>query len=115
MADPIGHDGRGPAWPWSTPARPACCSSSSRPAAASTPPSSPSVAGRDWLRAWALVDLEKAESLFEAQLAALEGAKGLNLGRTGFFRMTGILTLPPHRRVEEVFQMDAKGRPVLSR
>ncbi|MGP0068023.1 MAG: carboxypeptidase regulatory-like domain-containing protein [Isosphaeraceae bacterium] len=73
------------------------------------------LADRDWLRAWALADLGKAESLFEAQLAALEGAKGLNLGRTGFFRMTGILTLPPHRRVEEVFQMDAKGRPVLSR
>ena len=26
--------------------------------------------------------------------------------------MTDILTLPPHRRVEEVFQLDATGRPV---
>ena len=34
------------------------------------------VAGRDWLRAWALVDLKKAEALFEAQLAAVEASQG---------------------------------------
>ncbi len=72
------------------------------------------VAGHDCLRAWALVDLEKAGTLFEAQLAALEGTKGVNLERTGFFRMTEILTLPPHRRIEQVFRMDAAGRPAFS-
>ena len=34
------------------------------------------VAGHDWLRAWALVDLEKAEALVDAQLAALEKGRG---------------------------------------
>ncbi len=72
------------------------------------------VAGQDWLRAWALVDLKKAESFFEAQLTALEGTKDLKLQNTGFFRMIEILALPPHRRAEEVFEMDASGRPVFS-
>jgi hypothetical protein len=71
-------------------------------------------AGHDCLRAWALVDLEKAETLVEAQLAALEGVKGVNLERTGFFRMIELLTLPPHRRAERVFQRDAAGKPALS-
>ncbi|MFI5456457.1 MAG: carboxypeptidase regulatory-like domain-containing protein [Isosphaerales bacterium] len=70
------------------------------------------VAGRDWLRAWALVDLKKAETLFEAQLTAIEGTKDVKLQNTGFFRMIEILALPPHRRAEEVFHMDATGRPV---
>jgi hypothetical protein len=51
-----------------------------------------------WLTAWALVDLKKAEALFEAELAALEGAKELNLQSTGFFKMVELLATPPHRR-----------------
>ena len=70
------------------------------------------VASRDWLRAWALVDLEKAETLFQAQLASLEGTEDVKLEKTGFFGMTQILTQPPHRRIEAVFRMDANGRPV---
>ena len=72
------------------------------------------VASHDWLRAWALVDLEKAEALFQAQLASLEGTKDVKLEQTGFFGMTQILTQPPHRRIEAVFRMDANGRPVFS-
>ncbi len=70
------------------------------------------IAGHDWLRAWALVDLKKAETYFEAQLTAIERAKDVKLQNTGFFIMIKILTLPPHRRAEEVFHMDAAGRPV---
>ncbi len=71
------------------------------------------VAGRDLLRAWALVDLKKAEIVFEAELAAAEASKNRNLQRAGFFRMIEILVQPPHRRAEEAFQRDAAGRPVL--
>ena len=71
------------------------------------------VAGRDLLRAWALVNLKKAEIVFEAQLAAIEASKDVKLQRTGFFRMIEILVQPPHRRAEEAFQRDAAGRPVL--
>jgi hypothetical protein len=56
------------------------------------------VARDRWLTAWALVDLKKAEAIFEAQLAALEGAKELNLQLTGFFKMAEILATPPQRR-----------------
>jgi hypothetical protein len=56
------------------------------------------VARDRWLTAWALVDLKKAEALFEAELAGLEGAKELNLQFTGFFKMVEILATPPHRR-----------------
>jgi hypothetical protein len=69
-------------------------------------------AGSDWLRAWALVDLEKAEWLLEAQLTALEGRKNVKLQNTGIFRMIDILVLPPQRRFEKVFQIDGTGRPV---
>ena len=68
------------------------------------------VAGPDWLRAWALVDLKKAEALFEAQLAAIEGTKDVKLEKTGFFRMTEILALPPHRRDERGLP-DGRRRP----
>ncbi|MGO9467334.1 MAG: carboxypeptidase regulatory-like domain-containing protein [Isosphaeraceae bacterium] len=71
------------------------------------------VAGRDWLRAWALVDLKKAETFFEAQLTAIERTKDVKLDHAGFFRMTEILALPPHRRALEVFHMDGTGRPML--
>src|SRR5262249_57836922 len=56
------------------------------------------VAGENWLRAWALVDLEKAATLFEAELAGLEKTKDLNLQSTGLFKMVEILAAPPHRR-----------------
>ena len=51
-----------------------------------------------WLTAWALVDLPKAEALFEIQLAALESTANPNLQSTGFFRMVEILATPPQRR-----------------
>ena len=38
----------------------------------------------------------------------------MKLEKTGFFRMTQILTQSPHRRIEEVFRTDANGRPVFS-
>ncbi len=72
------------------------------------------VAGRDWLRAWALVDLKKAESLFEAQLSAVEASKDRNLQKTGIIRMIEILVLPPRRRAEVVFHMVAAGRSLFS-
>jgi hypothetical protein len=56
------------------------------------------VAGDEWLRAWALADLDKAEALFEAELAALEKTKDPNLQGTGIFKMVEILATPPHRR-----------------
>jgi len=40
--------------------------------------------------------------------------KDVKLQHTGIFWMIETLTLPPHRRAEKVFQMDATGRPVLS-
>jgi hypothetical protein len=61
------------------------------------------VAGENWLRAWALVDLEKAATLFEAELAALEKTKGLNLQTTGFFNTVELLAAPPHRREAVVY------------
>jgi hypothetical protein len=61
------------------------------------------VAGEDWLRAWALADLKKAESLFEAALAALEGARQVNLQAAGFFKMVEVLAAPPHRREAIVY------------
>jgi hypothetical protein len=62
------------------------------------------VAGDNWLRAWALVDLEKAGALFEAELAALETTKDLNLQNTGIFKMVEILAAPPHRREAIVYR-----------
>jgi hypothetical protein len=61
------------------------------------------VAGQEWLRAWALVDLEKAQSLFEAELSALESTKDPNLQSTGFFKMVEVLAAPPHRRKAVVY------------
>ena len=69
------------------------------------------VAGRNWLYAWALVDLKKAETYFDFQLAAIEGSKNVKLQNTNLFRMIEILSLPPHRRAQEVFHIDAAGRP----
>ena len=51
-----------------------------------------------WLIAWALVDLKKAEALFEAGLTELDGEKDVNLWNTGFFQMVEFLTTPLDRR-----------------
>ena len=67
------------------------------------PPALVKIAGDNWLRAWALVDLEKAATLFEAELAALEKTKGLNLQTTGFFNTVELLAAPPHRREAVVY------------
>ena len=61
------------------------------------------VAGENWLRAWALVDLEKAATLFEAELAALEKTKDPNLQTIGFFNTVEVLAAPPHRREAVVY------------
>jgi hypothetical protein len=66
------------------------------------------VAGDDWLRAWALVDLKKAEALVDAELAALERAKKPDLQRTGLFQMVELLATPAQRR-EAVVLGDAGG------
>ena len=63
------------------------------------------VAGDDWLRAWGLVDLEKAEALVDAQLAALEKAKGAGLRGSPIFKMLDTLIVPPDRREAEVFHV----------
>jgi hypothetical protein len=61
-----------------------------------------------WLTAWALVDLKKAEALFNARLTALEGAKEVDLWNAGFYPMVELLTAPPHRR-EEVLSNSSNG------
>jgi RNA polymerase sigma factor (sigma-70 family) len=53
-----------------------------------------------WLTAWALVDLKKAEALFEAGLAAIEGENEIRVRNAGSFSMTELLATPPHRREE---------------
>jgi hypothetical protein len=56
------------------------------------------VADRRWLTAWALADPKHAEELFEAELAALEGQRDVNLQSTGLFKMAEVLAKPRHRR-----------------
>jgi hypothetical protein len=63
------------------------------------------VAGDDWLRAWGLVDLEKAGALVDAQLAAIEKAKGASLANSHLFKMLDTLIDPPDRREAEVFHV----------
>ena len=58
------------------------------------------VAGRRWLSAWALADLEHAEQLFDADLAALEGGRNVDLQNTGLLKMAEVLATPPDRRDE---------------
>ncbi len=62
-----------------------------------------------WLTAWALVDLKKAEALFEARLAALEGEKEVRLWRTDFLTMVELLATPPHRREDALGQRSSGG------
>jgi hypothetical protein len=60
------------------------------------------IAGRHWLEAWALCDLEHAERLLQAELDALVARRAkepdLNLQMTGLFKMAEILATPPDRR-----------------
>jgi RNA polymerase sigma factor (sigma-70 family) len=51
-----------------------------------------------WLVAWALVDLKKAQAVFESALASLDQQKEVNLWGTGFFEAVELLTAPPDRR-----------------
>ncbi len=61
------------------------------------------VAGDRWLSAWALVDLNKAEALFEAELATMEKTKEVNLWNSAIFKMVEILATPLHRREAAVY------------
>ena len=61
-----------------------------------------------WLIAWALVDLQKARAVFEAELASLDRQKEVNLWGTGFFEMVELLTAPPDRREEVLDQRPAE-------
>jgi hypothetical protein len=52
-----------------------------------------------WLIAWALVDLKKAQAIFEAELAALDREKKeVSLWSTGILNMVQLLIAPPDRR-----------------
>jgi protocatechuate 3,4-dioxygenase beta subunit len=63
------------------------------------------VAGDDWLRAWGLVDLEKAEAFVDAQLAELEKTGAASLRGSPIFKMLDTLIEPPDRREAEVFHV----------
>jgi hypothetical protein len=64
------------------------------------------VAGDDWLRAWGLVDLERARALVDAQLGALEQARGVGLRNNPIFRMIDTLIQAPDRREAAVFHVE---------
>jgi hypothetical protein len=64
------------------------------------------VAGSDWLRAWGLVDLEKAAALVDAQLAALEKTRGTKLSNSPIRRMLDTLITPPYRREAAVLHIE---------
>ena len=51
-----------------------------------------------WLMAWALVDLKRAEALVDAALTELDGAEEVHLWGTGIFQMVEFLLKPPYRR-----------------
>ena len=62
-----------------------------------------------WLIAWSLVDLKRAEALFEAGLTELDGAKDGHLWNTGFFEMVEFLVKSPDRRVEALGERSSGG------
>ena len=62
-----------------------------------------------WLSAWALVDLKKAQAIFEATLTALEATKEVKLWNAGFFDMIELLATPPGRREEVLGKSDRGG------
>ncbi len=51
-----------------------------------------------WLTAWALIDLKKAEAIFDAELAAMAGGKDADARLMGFFNVVQLLAAPPGRR-----------------
>jgi len=53
-----------------------------------------------WLMAWAMVDAGHAQTLLDAELAALEGRGHVDLRPTGFFKMAELLATAPARRDE---------------
>jgi hypothetical protein len=61
-----------------------------------------------WLVAWSLVDLEKAQAVFESTLKSLDQRKEVNLWGTGLFETVKVLTAPPDRR-EEALEERAGG------
>ena len=61
-----------------------------------------------WLTAWALVDLKKAGSIFDAMMTALDGAKEVDLWNSGFYQMIELLAAPPDRR-EDILGESARG------
>ena len=61
-----------------------------------------------WLMAWSLVDLKRAEALVQAGLTELDGAKDMNLGGTGIFQLVELLLKPLDRR-EDVLGEHSSG------
>ncbi len=71
-----------------------------------------SIAGENWLAAWALVDLKQAEALVEADLSALQTRPEARTVHIGFLRMIDALLRPPSRREESLRQnVGASWRP----
>ncbi len=64
------------------------------------------VAGYDLLRAWGLVDLDKAGALVNAQLAALEKTQGARLRNSGLIGTLDLLLTPPERREAAVLHIE---------
>jgi RNA polymerase sigma factor (sigma-70 family) len=57
-----------------------------------------------WLIAWSLVDLEKAGSVVDSILAALDRQKEVDIWNSGLNETVKILTTPPGRREDELHQ-----------
>jgi hypothetical protein len=62
-----------------------------------------------WLIAWSLVDLRKALTIFEAELAALDREKEIRFWTTGIFEMVELLIAPPARREAVLGRRSAGG------
>jgi len=58
------------------------------------------LAGDRWLMAWAMVDIQHAGTLLDAELTALGGPAGVDLRPTGFFKMAEVLATSPAGRDE---------------
>jgi hypothetical protein len=67
------------------------------------------VSDQHWLRAWGLVDLEKARSVVDAQLTALEKTRGARLRASGLLGTLDLLLIPWERRAAAV--LDIEGPP----
>ncbi len=67
-------------------------------------PATPWSVREPWLIAWSLVDLDKARAIFDAELAALDREKEVNLWSTGFLEMVELLAAPPDRREDVLDQ-----------